>query len=748
MTDFRWIQSSFNAGELSPSMAGRVDQDKYFSGTDTQFNFLPQLQGPTVRRGGTRDIGAAKSDMAAKGPLIDFVFNTEQSYVLEFGDFYIRFWVNRGQLLNGGSPYEIVSPYAEADLITTEGTFALRTSQTGDVMRIVHAEGKYPIYLLSRLGATNWTMVPEETVGGPFRDINVDDAITVQASAVTGAGITLTASSSIFLAGHVGSLILLESPDPGLIKPYQPSESIAVNDQQRNGGNVYVSLDNFTWVDGDDTQRYVPVHTEGTASDGKVRWTYLHSGYGWAKITAVASGTSATATVLSRLPNAVVSAATRRWAFSEFSSVYGWPTDIAFFKERLVYVRGRYIFLSVVGAYNDFSSRDAGILTKETAMKLQITTDRFDAVRWLAPLRSLVLGSASAEISIQEQTTQEVFAADNVQNVPQTEYGSRKLKPLKVGDAFLFCERAGGRVRDTRYSFEIDRYKSEEVSVLAEHIFERLVPTQPVRDVVDWAYQRQRDSTVWVVLSDGTLAALTLNRERGVISWTRHELGGNAFVEAVQCIPSPDGQTDDVWFVVRRTVNGAVQRRLEIMLDHRLVLNGPGEGVFVDSSVTQRNVTPFTVVTNLGHLEGQTVQVCLDGSKHPDRVVVGGQITLDWEGTLAHVGYQYRSRLKPMRMEIQGRGGTSQTAKKGIAELYLRVLNTVGGRVGPSFDKMDPVKTLNANATVGTPPAPFTGDIKVQFPGGFTDDGYLCYEQADPLPATIVAIIATVKVND
>lgn len=748
MTDFRWMQTSFNAGELSPAMAGRVDQDKYFSGCETQFNMLPLLQGPAVRRGGTRDIGAAKSGTATRGPLIDFVFNSEQAYVLEFGDQYLRFWVNRGQLLSGGLPYEIATPYLAADLLTSEGTFTLRTLQTGDVMRIAHCDGKYPVYRLSRLGATNWTLTQEQTLGGPFRDINTDTASTVQASAATGAGITLTASQAIFEAGHVGSLILLEDPDPGKTKPYQPAETIAINAVQRNGGNFYQALNGFTWAAGDTTQRYVPVHTEGAANDGEVDWLYLHSGYGWAQITAVGGPTSATATVLSRLPAAVVSAATRRWAFSDFSSVYGWPTDLTFFRERLVYVRSRQVFLSVVGAFDDFSARDAGLLTKETAMRLSLATDRFDGVRWCASLRSLVLGSASSELSLQEQTTQELFAADNVQNVPQTEYGARKMKPLKVGDAFLFSERAGGRVRDMRYSYEIDRYKSEEVSVLAEHIFDRSGQGLPERQVVDWAYQRQRDSTVWVVLSDGTLAALTLNRERGVVAWSPQQLGGDAFVEAVQCIPAPDGKNDDVWFMVRRTVNGVQTRRLEILLDHRLVLNGTGEGVFVDASVTQRNAVAFTTVTGLSHLEGKTVQVCLDGSRHPDRVVTGGQITLDWAGNLAHVGYQFKSRLKPMRMEVQGRGGTSQTAKKGIAEVFLRVQNTVGGRVGATFDKMDAVKTLNPLAPVGSPPPLFTGDIRVQFPGGFTDDGYICYEQPDPLPATVVALIATVKVND
>ena len=116
------------------------------------------------------------------------------------------------------------------------------------------------------------------------------------ASAVTGAGITLTASQPIFEAGHIGSLILLEDPDPGKIKPYQPAETIVINSQQRNGGNVYQALAGFTWAAGDTTQRYVPVHTEGTANDGEIDWLYLHSGYGWAQITAVGEDTSLTFT--------------------------------------------------------------------------------------------------------------------------------------------------------------------------------------------------------------------------------------------------------------------------------------------------------------------------------------------------------------------------------------------------------------------------------------------------------------------
>ena len=746
------ILTSFNSGELSPLLDGRVDQDKYFTGCKTLTNFIPTVQGPARRRGGTRYVGSAKFG-AKRAWLADFVFSAGQAYVLEFGDNYLRFWTNRGQLLgsDGVSPYEVVTPYPEADLITAEGTFALRTLQSSDVMWIVHAEGKYPPYRLSRRGATNWTLAPEEFTDGPFRDVNTDSTLTMQASGVTGL-VTITASSALFKPGHVGSLLMLNSFNPSTVSPYQTYKTVAVGARVRNAGNVYEAQNAFTYASGDQTQRYIPTHTEGDAYDGAVTWRYLHSGYGWGKIISVSGdGLSCQLQVTSRLPEEVVSASTRRWAFSEFSSVYGWPTGIAFFKERLTYTRGKQVFHSIVGAFTSFARKDAGSVTSETAMALSLAADKLDNIRWLAQSRTLVIGSARAELALGEQTTQQVYSATNVQNVPQTEYGSRLLRPLRVGESVLFVERAGHRIRDMKFDFTIDRYKAEDITVLSEHIFdgsEVLGDTeQEQRDIVDWAYQQQRDSLVWCVLSDGTLASLVFNRERGVIAWTPHYLGGNAVVEAVQSIPSPDGRTDDAWFIVRRTVNGQTQRSVEYLTDYRLVKKGAAEAVHVDCSTTYRGVAT-KVVTGLAHLEGQTVSVCVDGSNHPDKVVSGGQITLDRTGGLIHIGYRFVSRMQTMRLEVQGGGGTSQTTRKGIAEVWLRLQSTIGGRVGPTFDRMDEIRTLDPRKPVGTPPALYSGDYKLQFPGGYETDAYVCYEQRMPLPATLVAVVLRVQIND
>lgn len=753
MPRVRPIINSFNAGELSPLLDGRVDQDKYFAGAKTLLNWIPTVQGPARRRGGTRHVANIK-DSNLRAWLSEFSFSLSQSYILEWGQFYLRFYANRGQLLSGGIPFEVASPYSAADLMTVEGTFALRMRSSGDVTWIVHAEGKYPPYRLSRLAQTIWTLLPESFYGGPFQDTNVTKTTTVQATAVAGGGITVSVSSSspaIFHPGDVNSLFMLEDQNPALVAPYQASASYAAGQQVRNAGNVYVAF-NYTGGTPSGTTRYPPTHTEGDSYDGAIGWRYLHSGYGWVRIlTVAADGRSITADVASRLPEGVVNAPTYRWAFSAFSNVYGWPNDVEFFKERLTYVKSREVYLSAVGDFTNFSRRDAGLVTKETSIFLTLASDKFDAIRWISASRGLILGSARTETALQEQTSQTVFAADNAQNVPQTDYGGRMIRPLRVGPSVLFVERAGHRVRDMQYSFDIDRYKAEDLTVLSEHLFDGSEEVGEIgsgqREIVDWAYQQQRDNLVWCVLSDGTLATLVLNRERGVVGWAPTYLGGDAFVEAVQSIASPDGRTDDVWFIVRRSVNGVTQRSVEFMLDYRLVKNGPGEAVHVDNSVTYRGAATATI-TGLGHLEGETVDICIDGSNHPQRTVTGGQITLQTPGSLVHVGYGYPSRYQSMRLEVQGGGGTSQTTRKDIAKVFLRVQSTIGGRFGPSFDRLDTIKTLDPSAPLGTAPALFTGDIEADWPGGWNTNGYICYEQTYPLPATLVAIVVRAQIND
>ncbi|CAB4126150.1 hypothetical protein UFOVP68_12 [uncultured Caudovirales phage] len=742
------IWQSFNAGELSPLLDGRTDQEKYFSGAKTMQNFLPTVAGPAVRRAGTRYINPTKNNGFVQ--LVPFTFSAAQSYVLEFGDSYLRFWVNRGLLQSSGSAYEIATPFAAANLVNSFGVSNLRTTQSADTMWIAACDGSVQPQTLRRAGATSWSIAANTFPNGPFKDVDPTQTITVSASAATGAGVTITASTSIFTADDVGTAFYMETGDPTGDTMWESAKSYTVGARIRYSGNVYQCTATTGTGGGSSVSSqknaYPPVHLIGLASDGINKWLYLHSSYGWGTITAQ-TGTTATMTVTSRIPDDIVSAgSTTRWAKAAFSTTEGWPTDVTFFKQRLVFSRGRQLFMSQVGSYDNFTERDGPDITSATAINLTLTEDRLDNVRWMIQSRALLCGTSVSELSIQEQTQQKVFAADNLQNVPQTQYGSGGPHPIRVGEAVLFVQRSGKRLREMKYDFSIDRYKAEDLNVLAPHVADA--------GIIGMDFALEPDNQLWTVLSDGKVAVLTYNRDRGVVGWTPVIIGGTSdagawgAVEAVAVIPKPDATRDDVWLVVRRTVNGNTVRYVEIVEDYRLCEAGVENSFFVDCGLTYSG-TPATIISGLGHLEGETVQILVDGSTHADRVVSSGSVTLDRPGSVVNVGLKFTSILQTMRPDMGAQNGSGQTRRRSVSQAVFRFVNSVGGKFGPSLTSLNPVPTLNPRAAIGAPAKLFNGDTdQLVFPANMDTDGFIFFVQDQPLPTTLVAIISRMQVND
>lgn len=143
------IWQGFRSGELTPRLDGNINFEKYYQGCKALENFIPTLQGPAHNRPGFRYIASAKySDRKCR--LIPFEFSTEQAYILEFGHQYIRFFMNQGQIMSAGVPYEIATPYTESELPE------LQFVQSADMLFIVHPN-HFP-KRLSRTGHTSWIL--------------------------------------------------------------------------------------------------------------------------------------------------------------------------------------------------------------------------------------------------------------------------------------------------------------------------------------------------------------------------------------------------------------------------------------------------------------------------------------------------------------------------------------------------------------------------------------------------------------
>jgi hypothetical protein len=97
MARVRTIQKNFNSGEWAPRLAGRVDLTRYQDAATTLQNVTCFKQGGVTRRAGTHYVATVKTP-AKQTRLIPFISAANQAYILEFGEFYVRFYKNGARI--------------------------------------------------------------------------------------------------------------------------------------------------------------------------------------------------------------------------------------------------------------------------------------------------------------------------------------------------------------------------------------------------------------------------------------------------------------------------------------------------------------------------------------------------------------------------------------------------------------------------------------------------------------------------
>lgn len=741
------LLSSFNAGELSQNLDGRVDLTKYFSGCHRIEGFLPLVQGPALRRGGTRYVSGVKT-AAKRVWLIKFEFSATQAFVLEFGDLYVRFYTQHGVLLSGGVPYEIVSPYALADLTNVDGTCALKVEQSGDVIYIANQYRTYAPQKLTRVANTNWTFTPYQPNQGPFLEQNSTSATTIYASASTGS-MTLTASAALFAITDIGRLVRIENQNAD-ISTWEVHVSYSIGDLVHFDGKTYKALNAAT------SGTNAPVQEHGTAYDGKsttgVQWQYQDPGYGIARITAFTNSTTVTAAVIVDEPNGLqqipancVGApnATKRWSLGAWSATTEYPSTVKFFRNRLFWAGKLRFWGSVPNDYENMAGDFFGQISADNAIWLQLTAQDVNDILWLQALQKLVIGTGGGEFTFAEANTTGPLGPANYRIDPQTKKRVRPVPPVVVGSSLLYVQRAGRKLLGLDYRLELDSFVPTDLAVLSDRITRT--------GIVDMAYQGEPYSILWCVLANGQLVGFTYDKDQEVTGWHRHPIGGSGFVESVCVTVAPDGSRDEVWMVVKRTINGATVRYVEYMERPWESPDEDGTGgdpqanaFYVDAGLTYSG-TPTTAVSGLSHLEGKTVQVLGDGSVQPNQTVTGGAITLSRAVSVAQVGLAAPCRLVTMRLEGGGGDGTSQGKIGRIDKLVVRFLDTALGRCGLFGGTLDDIATRSPSTPMGDPEPFISHDVVVDFPGDYETDNRIEIRQDDPVPMTVAAIMPRLR---
>ncbi len=318
---------------------------------------------------------------------------------------------------------------------------------------------------------------------------------------------------------------------------------------------------------------------------------------GHAVITSITSTTIAVATTQTGRDFGNTSGYTA-WALGHFA-VNNYPQAVSFYEQRLVWA-GPPDFpqLMAFSLSGDFPNHLAGSEASD-ALVYTIATDQVNAILWLNAGPSLIVGTAGAEFIVAASSAAEALTPTNVRVTRQTQFGSGKLPAIRISNVVLFIQRALRKVREFVFKFESDTFVAPDLNLLSDDI------TQS--GIVDWAYQQEPDSIVWVVLGDGTLLSLTYQRDQEVVAWTKHIMGGvsdtsstQPIVESVAVIPATaddNAGIDEVWVSVLRWVNGAQARHVEVITPGLEDTQGQELAFFLDSGLSLNAPLTITGVT-------------------------------------------------------------------------------------------------------------------------------------------------------
>ena len=611
-------QSNFNGGELSESLYGRTDLEKYDSSVKTMDNFIPMLQGNVMNRPGTEYICETKDSGIAR--LIPFQFSVTQSYVIEFGDFYIRFITDGGQILDGVTPLEYVSPYAEADLNR------IQYAQSADVLFLVHPD--YPPHELKRFSNTNWSIsaivfgsnattpssVVSDNAGSAFSYQVTSIVDGEESTAGTGTSLTEVSTMSWGSVGNADSYNIYKSlngvygwiatstsasfkdasiiPDTTKTPPIggNPFSSDAAlislgsniipvmsgSGVNASGGGWSASVtsyidsryqlyraftgntyDEFGWAANTGTDQTLEIDPAGSVqvsgyritSNGNAAnpscisaWTFQGFDGTW-HILDTRSGEINWSDTESRVYSFYNETSYSKYKFvitagysnpnipdiadiqfytGTYSGEKRYPGSVTIHQQRLVFARTdakpQTFFGSQTGNFYNFNTSSP--LQDDDSYEYTINSNQVNEIQWLSAIRSMLASTSGAEYEITAASSGGPITPTSINVLAQGNRGSQPTIPIIIGSSLIFITRSGNKVRDYGYSFDVDGYTGDDITILANHLFKK-------RTIVEWAFHNNPYATVWVVCDDGKLLGLIYDKNQKVVGWSQHTTDGN-----------------------------------------------------------------------------------------------------------------------------------------------------------------------------------------------------------------------------
>ena len=766
--------TNFTAGELSPRLDGRNDLSKYPSGCKPLENFIVYPHGSAARRSGSQFISEVKTS-SKKTRLITFEFSTTQTYILEFGDQYIRVYKDKGQVQSGGSAVEISTPYLEAEL------FDLKFAQSADVLYICHPN--HEVEKLSRTSHTSWTLADVDFTKGPMQDANTTTTTLNPGATAVGTGVSLAASATTginsgsgFQSTDVGRFVFLHG---GYAKITGVTDTTNATIEILTTLSASTATENWRLGAFSDTTGHPSCVTffeqrlvfAGTTNQPQT--VFFSKSGDYENMDANIGGTIADSdaiiyTIASNQVNAIrFMTATRTLiigtAGGEFS-VSGGGADVAITPTNILIKKQ-----SNHGAANldALAVGNVTLFMQRARRKMRELAYNFDVDGYIAPdmtiLAEHITEGGITQMAYQQEPNQIIWLVRGdgeligftYQREQQVTAWHRHIFGGKFGEATITVTDFANIADNTK----IVLTKSDGTSTTFNSAtsatsgkFHTTSSNNQTATNLKTLIDADSDFTATVSTNTVTIKE-TAPQATGFLTMTTGDTTrlastdeGKAICESVAVIPTDDTEYE-VYIIMKRTINGSTKRYIEVLNTFDFTETDNTTFNFLDSQLDY-NGSAVTTISGLSHLEGQTVAILADGATHANKIVSSGEISLDRSATKVKVGLAYTSLLQTMRIDAGARDGTSQSKTKRIYEITIRLFESVGVEVGPDLNNLERIPFRSSANAMDQGITPFTGDKEVEFRGNYETDGFVFVRQTQPLPLTILSLYPRLVTND
>jgi len=664
-------------------MFGRIDDVKFATGVALMRNFIALPHGPAANRPGFQFVREVK-DSTKKVRLIPFTFSASQTFIIEMGPGYFRFHTQGGTVMNGAVPYEVATPYFEADL------FDIHYVQSADVVTLVHPN--YPPKELRRLGATNWTLV------------DISFAATISPPDSVGVAAANVPSGSLYDYSYVVTTVV-DNPPQESVK----STTVSIQNNLFTTG----AINRVTW----------------DAVAGASRYNvYKYSGGLFGYI-----GQTDTLQFVDDNIAADVSKTPPIYD-TTLGSASNYPAAVSYFEQRRCFGgtinRPQNLWMTKSGTESDLSY---SLPTQaDDRISVRVASREVNTIRHLVPLGSLIALTESAEWRVTSGNA-DAITPTSISVRPQSYIGANNAQPLLVNNNILYAAARGGHVREMAYNDSAGGYITGDLSLRSPHLFDNL-------NITDMAYAKAPQPVCWFTSTSGKLLGFTYVPEQQVGAWHQHDTFSGVFES---CAVVAEGNEDVLYVLVRRNLGGQTKRYVERMASRQFL--NQSNAFFVDSGLTYSGA-PVSTISGLGHLEGQILNILADGAVHPPRQVVGGSITLDEPAGIVHAGLPIVADIETLPVAAGVDSGYAQGRAKNVNKVWLRVYRSSGIFVGPSVDHLTEAKQRTIE-DYGRPPALKSDELEIMLTPTWGQSGQVFVRQADPLPLTLVSMTMEVALG-